>query len=68
MCGRYYIAEDDQAEGLRQIINMINRKNNGEGAVKTSGEIFSERNGSCDCRQPIPKDHAFCNGMGLQHF
>ena len=40
MCGRYYIAEDDQAEELRQIIDMINRKNNGEGAVKTSGEIF----------------------------
>lgn len=40
MCGRYYIAEDDQAEELRQIIDSINRKYNGDGAVKTSGEIF----------------------------
>ena len=40
MCGRYYIAEDDQAEELRQIIDLINRKYNGGGAVKTSGEIF----------------------------
>lgn len=39
MCGRYYIAEEDQAEELRQIIDLINRKYNG-GAVKTSGEIF----------------------------
>ena len=40
MCGRYYIAEDDQAEELRQIIDSINCKYNGDGAVKTSGEIF----------------------------
>lgn len=40
MCGRYYIAEEDQAEELRQIIDLINRKYNGDGAVKTSGEIF----------------------------
>lgn len=40
VCGRYYIAEDDQAEELRQIIDSINRKYNGDGAVKTSGEIF----------------------------
>ena len=38
MCGRYYIAEDDQAEELKQIIDMINRKHNGE--VKTAGEVF----------------------------
>ena len=40
MCGRYYIAEDDQAEELRQIIDSINRKYNGDGIIKTSGEIF----------------------------
>lgn len=40
MCGRYYIAEDDQAEELRQIIDSINRKYNGDGTIKTSGEIF----------------------------
>ena len=38
MCGRYYSAEDDQAEELKQIIDMINRKHNGE--VKTAGEVF----------------------------
>lgn len=38
MCGRYYIAEEDQAEELKQIIDMINRKHNGE--VKTAGEVF----------------------------
>lgn len=38
MCGRYYIAEEDQAEELKQIIEMINRKHNGE--VKTAGEVF----------------------------
>ena len=36
MCGRYYIAEDDAAEELRQIIDVINRRNLG---AKTSGEI-----------------------------
>ena len=40
MCGRYYIAEDDQAEELRQIIDMINRKHKSDGSVKTVGEIF----------------------------
>ena len=40
MCGRYYIAEEDAAEDLRQIIEEVNRRNNGEGKqVKTSGEI-----------------------------
>lgn len=38
MCGRYYIAEEDQAEELKQIIDIINRKHNGE--VKTAGEVF----------------------------
>lgn len=38
MCGRYYIAEDDQAEELKQIIDMINRKHNGD--IKTAGEVF----------------------------
>ena len=36
MCGRYYIAEDDAAEELRQIIEAVNRKSLD---VKTSGEI-----------------------------
>ena len=36
MCGRYYIAEDDSAEKLRQIIEAVNRRKPG---AKTSGEI-----------------------------
>ena len=36
MCGRYYIAEDDAAEELRQIIAAVNRRSTD---VKTSGEI-----------------------------
>ena len=36
MCGRYYIAEDDAAEELRQIIKAVNRRSTD---VKTSGEI-----------------------------
>ena len=36
MCGRYYIAEDDAAEELRQIIDAVNRRNPD---AKTSGEI-----------------------------
>ena len=36
MCGRYYIAEDDAAEELRQIIEAVNRRNPD---AKTSGEI-----------------------------
>ena len=36
MCGRYYIAENDAAEELRQIIEVVNRRNPG---AKTSGEI-----------------------------
>lgn len=36
MCGRYYIAEDDAAEELRQIIETVNRRNPN---AKTSGEI-----------------------------
>ena len=36
MCGRYYIAEDDAAEELRQIIEAVNRRNPD---VKTGGEI-----------------------------
>nr|DAR21900.1 MAG TPA: SOS response associated peptidase (SRAP) [Caudoviricetes sp.] len=44
MCGRYYIAEEDQAEELKQIIDMVNRKHNGDSDIKTAGEIFpSER-------------------------
>lgn len=40
MCGRYYIAEDDQAEELKQIIDMINRKHTADSEVKTAGEVF----------------------------
>ena len=41
MCGRYYIADEDTAEDLRQIIEEVNRRNNGgEKPVKTAGEIF----------------------------
>lgn len=36
MCGRYYIAEDDAAEELCQIIEAVNRRNLD---VKTSGKI-----------------------------
>ena len=36
MCGRYYIAEDDAAEELRQIIEGVNRRNPD---AKTGGEI-----------------------------
>ena len=36
MCGRYYIAEDDAAEELRQIIEAVNRRNPD---AKTGGEM-----------------------------
>ena len=36
MCGRYYIAGNDAAEELRQIIEAVNRRNTD---VKTGGEI-----------------------------
>ena len=36
MCGRYYIAEDNAAEELRQIIEAVNRRNPD---AKTGGEI-----------------------------
>ena len=36
MCGRYYIAEDDAADELRQIIEAVNRSNPD---AKTGGEI-----------------------------
>ena len=39
MCGRYYIDEEDAAEELRQIIEEVNRKNNGDAHITTSGEI-----------------------------
>ncbi len=39
MCGRYYIADNDTAEELLQIIEEVNRKKTPEG-LKTSGEIF----------------------------
>ena len=40
MCGRYYIPEEDVSEDLRQIIEEISRRHNGDDSVKTSGEIF----------------------------
>lgn len=39
MCGRYYIANEDAAEELKQIIDEVNRRNNGDMKVKMSGEI-----------------------------
>ena len=39
MCGRFYIAEEDKAEELQRIIDLMNRKYNGNPAVKTQGEI-----------------------------
>lgn len=39
MCGRYYIADEDAAEELRQIIDEVNRRYNG-GGVKLAGEVF----------------------------
>ncbi len=41
MCGRYYIADEDTAEELRQIIEEVNRRSSGgDRPVKTAGEIF----------------------------
>lgn len=40
MCGRYFIADDDTAEDLRQIIEQVNRRYNGDAPLKASGEIF----------------------------
>ena len=39
MCGRFYIAEEDKAEELQHIIDMMNRKYNGNPGIKTQGEI-----------------------------
>lgn len=39
MCGRFYIAEEDKAEALQRIIDLMNRKYNGNPGVKTQGEI-----------------------------
>lgn len=40
MCGRYFIADEDTAEELLQIIEEANRRYNGDPAIKTSGEIM----------------------------
>ena len=40
MCGRYYIADEDAAEELKQIIDEVNRRYNGTSGVKTAGEVF----------------------------
>ena len=39
MCGRFYIAEEDKAEELQRIIDLMNRKYNGNLGIKTQGEI-----------------------------
>ena len=39
MCGRFYIAEEDKAEELQRIIDLMNRKYNGNPGIKTQGEI-----------------------------
>jgi len=40
MCGRYFI-DDDKAEELQQIIDILNRKpSSNTSALKTSGEVF----------------------------
>lgn len=39
MCGRFYIAEEDKAEELQRIIDLMNRKYNGAPRIKTHGEI-----------------------------
>lgn len=39
MCGRFYIAEEDKAEELQRIIDLMNRKYNGNSGIKTQGEI-----------------------------
>lgn len=41
MCGRYYIADEDASEELKQIIDEINRRYNGSDMnIKCFGEIF----------------------------
>jgi len=41
MCGRYFMGEDDKAEELQQIIEILNRKPSSlPTTLKTSGEIF----------------------------
>lgn len=73
MCGRYYIAEDDQAEELKQIIDMINRKHNGDGSVKTAGEIFpSEKVPVITTSRaqkiiPFPMEWGYGNGPSVSH-
>ena len=39
MCGRFYIAEEDKAEELQRIIDLMNRKYNGNPGIKMQGEI-----------------------------
>ena len=41
MCGRYFMGDDDKAEELQQIIDILNRKpSSNTAALKTSGEVF----------------------------
>ena len=39
MFGRFYIAEEDKAEELQRIIDLMNRKYAGYSGIKTHGEI-----------------------------
>ena len=41
MCGRYFMGDDDKAEELQQIIDILNRKpSSNTSALKTAGEVF----------------------------
>ena len=39
MCGRFYIAEEDKAEELQRIIDLMNRKYNGSSGAKARDEV-----------------------------
>ena len=39
MCGRYHLADEYRPEGLRRLIEVMNRRADA-GGVKTSGEVF----------------------------
>ena len=39
VCGRFYIAEEDKAEELQRIIDLMNRKYNGSSGAKARDEV-----------------------------
>lgn len=49
MCGRYYIASEDSDEQLRQMIDELNRRENGEKANFKTGEVFPGDNALVMC-------------------